>query len=1093
VATLILAAGGAAVGYGVTGTMFGLQMGWLAGSVLGSLFQPTQKAQGPRLDDLKISGTEYGQPITYVQAHPRVPGQIWWSSDKREIATTTTTGGKGGGGVETTTYIYEVDVLYGLTDNIIAGVTRIWMNGKLIWTNLSTATDASIAASASTDLWTRMTVYTGATSQLPDPTYETAVGTANAVAYRNRGSIFFQGLQLGSSGQFPQLTFEVQTSANSGVMLVAVSDAGTAFKKVWTSSTGETGSWTEVTVPLNAAWTEVVWGGPAASQQFVALSLASYITMVSPDGTTWTAGSATPLDPPFGSRSWRGLIWIDELQLWAMVNGGNECYVATSTDGKTWSLMGVRADSGVDSIEARYLAYHAGTWVIFGPSGTGWRYSTNSGASWAIGTGLGPGYYGIWSDYYSKFIATLVGGTLVKSSADGSTWTTIATLGHVLGGVAEDPTTTGRIYSGSGAGYLDYSDDGGTTWTQVDYGPGTTNFVGPTWTGAFWFGYQYGGTQCFISDTLTNTDWTTGEQVQPASNFNFVASSTLTTQTPVDENLDDVVSRLCIRAGLSAAQFDVTDLANATKQVRALAITQVSTTRSVLEMLAATYFFEATVSDKIYFRLRGGASQATITYENLGASLGDSSEVEPLAFKRSNELEVPAQIALTYSNVDDDYQLDTQFSDRLLTAMESVSSIQVPIGFTAAEAKAIVDTLIMDAARSVITTNVSLLGNNCRLEPTDVITATDADGSTFRIRLTKKVDNFPVLGFEAVLDHASVLTSSGTTSTDYTGSTVVNAPADTSMVLMDSPIFRDADNNQGHYVAMRGTTPGVPWAGGGLFKSNDDIAYSQVAVVAESAILGTTTTTLGNWTGARVFDEQNSVVVDVTSAGVLTSSTRDAVLNSNAVNAMMIGSEVIQFVTATMSAAGVYTLTRLLRGSRGTEWARTGHTTGEDCVLLQTTGLRRVEMDNTELGVSRYYKGVTLGRLLSSVASAEAFTNNAVGLTPFALFDLRASRDLTTGDITFTWQRRSRLSIRAIGALGISVPLGESVESYELDLYTNSAFTTVGRTLTAASATATYTSSQQATDVRSVQDPMYVKAYQLNGTVGRGYALQAIV
>ncbi|MCX7140523.1 MAG: hypothetical protein NT123_05350, partial [Proteobacteria bacterium] len=100
-------------------------------------------------------------------------------------------------------------MLIGLTDNPIMGVVRIWSNGTLLYTADASADSGSLAASVASNAWTRMTVYTGAAIQLPDPTYEAAVGTANACAYRGRGSVFIEGLKLGQSGQVPNLTFEV--------------------------------------------------------------------------------------------------------------------------------------------------------------------------------------------------------------------------------------------------------------------------------------------------------------------------------------------------------------------------------------------------------------------------------------------------------------------------------------------------------------------------------------------------------------------------------------------------------------------------------------------------------------------------------------------------------------------------------------------------------------------------------------------------------------------------------------------------------------------------------------------------------------------
>ncbi|MFH0934322.1 MAG: hypothetical protein V1879_03895 [Pseudomonadota bacterium] len=258
-------------------------------------------------------------------------------------------------------------------------------------------------------------------------------------------------------------------------------------------------------------------------------------------------------------------------------------------------------------------------------------------------------------------------------------------------------------------------------------------------------------------------------------------------------------------------------------------------------------------------------------------------------------------------------------------------------------------------------------------------------------------------------------------------------------------------------------------------------------MVLESAVFGTCTSTLGDWTGSRVFDEQNSVTVNV-GDGALASTTRDTVLNSLAVNAMLIGSEMIQFKTATLVSAGVYTLTGLLRGGRGTEWAMTGHAASERCVLLRDAGLRRIVLQNNELGLSRYYKGVTLGRALST-ATAKSFTDHAVGLKPFSPIFLRVGRD-ESNNITFTWQRRTRLSVRMIGALGISVPLGEDSESYEIDVYSSGTYTTVVRTIGATTTSAAYSADQQTADGLTPGNTVYAKAYQLSAVVGRGYPLQ---
>ncbi|HEY6018470.1 MAG TPA: hypothetical protein VIY48_00785, partial [Candidatus Paceibacterota bacterium] len=95
-------------------------------------------------------------------------------------------------------------------------------------------------------------------------------------------------------------------------------------------------------------------------------------------------------------------------------------------------------------------------------------------------------------------------------------------------------------------------------------------------------------------------------------------------------------------------------------------------------------------------------------------------------------------------------------------------------------------------------------------------------------------------------------------------------------------------------------------------------------------------------------------------------------------------------------------------------------------------------------------------------------------------------------DVTFTWQRRSRLNVRMIGPLGINVPLGETTESYELDVYSNGTYATKLRTLASSTPTVLYSANLQTADGLTPGNPVYVKVYQLSSVVGRGYPLTGV-
>jgi hypothetical protein len=1107
--------------------------------------------------DLKILGAEYGQAIPYLLGRAAIAGQMWWNTDRRPITTVTRSGGggKGGGGgppeTETTSVTYEMDCLIGLTDNMIAGVARIWANGKLIWGNNSEDSSAeTLAASASSTLWTRLTVYTGEDDQLPDPTYEAAVGVGNAPAYIGRGTVFIEGLQLGSSGAVPNLTFEVITRGDSGVVGAHYFDADINPLQDFTYD----GSRYVLSTNGNG-----VYIFDTETRTFEILSAESFSDVQSLSGVGWvysaelrtffvgalleTGNDKTILAISLDARTETGRMPF------ALVPGdpiggpaspiplgisGDELLVAlTGEFGSAFQFFSASTDEVVptgfptNTEHEPYLEYVFLQRPAFkAVDGTWWMRGGYDGTLSEIEAVLGVGngiLYRISDETdHGPFLITAFDGSdhswvydesrnciyfldnrrrylrkfdcATQTVSDITEFDLLQADDHYLGYFAppaDAPSTDSvqlvydsdedRIYgvwaaSGGAAKLLKIHPVTGAFESSFDLQP--ANLAISNWApfnGFTYFdGALWGGSQS-SSGTLG---------IDPVFGIVEIRIGIL----PECYTVAEVQAAVCERCGLSSSQYDVSGLTSITREVCSFPWSQVSPGREPTERLMSAYYYECTVSDKIYFRARGGAPVATLAYEELGAASEGSEPGNPLTLKLANDIELSAQIALTYPNLANDYQADTQYTDRLISATPgTVKAVQLALGFEPGEAKAVATSMLLDQVLALVTTQLNFLGYHCAIEPTDVVTATGADGSTYRLRIVRKRDSYPLISCDAVLDDASILTNLGITDLDYDSSTEVASPVSTVLEILDINILRDADDDPGFYLAVKGT--GTPYAGSSVWKSTNAIDYTRIETINESTVIGETTTAMGNWTGPRIVDELNSVTVDV-GAGTLSSTTRDLLLDTP-INAMWIGGEIVQFRTATLVSPGVYTLTGLLRGCRGTEFAMTGHIAGERAILLRTAGIRRHVLSNAEVGLSRHYKGVTLGRALSS-ATAEAFTGNAVGLKPFSVFDLRASRD-GSNDITFTWQRRSRLSVRTIGELGINVPLGEASEAYELDIIGPGSPTAVVRTISAATTTAGYTAAQQISDGITPGNPVTVRVYQISESVDRGYVYEATV
>lgn len=216
-AKLAVTVAGGMIG-GLIGGPLGAQIGMTLGGALGSsLFGPT--THGPRLDDLTITTSTYGNAIPEVYGTTRIAGNLIWSSGIKENKKKS--GGKGG--PKQVSYSYSASFAIAVCKGEIDDVLRIWADSKLIYGETPvSAVEASsggfgefIAAAFRTEGTNKKTkykfrVYKGDEDQLPDSLIEADVGVGRAPGYRGMAYIVFEDLPLEDFGnRIPSLTFEV--------------------------------------------------------------------------------------------------------------------------------------------------------------------------------------------------------------------------------------------------------------------------------------------------------------------------------------------------------------------------------------------------------------------------------------------------------------------------------------------------------------------------------------------------------------------------------------------------------------------------------------------------------------------------------------------------------------------------------------------------------------------------------------------------------------------------------------------------------------------------------------------------------------------
>jgi hypothetical protein len=403
-----------------------------------------------------------------------------------------------------------------------------------------------------------------------------------------RACIFVQGLQLGNSGQLPNLTFEVCTAVDTSPNIsreVAVANTTIQFADLFDTSAG---------IPAVLAMQPAVRVGVRAERRFYEFDI---------DGVL-TANDHAHIGRELSRRRWKQRRRAPEL-----------------SRRHPWRRGPVRAMNMGLALNAAPYHLMAG-WKTAGSVGIGFATSLTDG----IDQTRFLGQVALCSDGLHALIMTspttpTSGGSIIDRwhliSFDGTTVTNISE------GTIASPITINTFGFGNSTTYhfgcCILEDDLLHLWWAYGAGDGNVSMYKIEDDDVLRLRSKLESGQGLQQRSFTQPSiWAEEGYCVAFSRQSFQAFAR-SGSSPKVVPIEDAVAAICARAGLSASQYSTAELAATGKSVRALVSAQSHSGRVLLEQLQAAYFFEASLSDKLYFRPRAAAAVATIPFADLAA------------------------------------------------------------------------------------------------------------------------------------------------------------------------------------------------------------------------------------------------------------------------------------------------------------------------------------------------------------------------------------------------------------------------------------------------------------------------------------------
>ncbi len=517
--------------------------------------------------------------------------------------------------------------------------------------------------------------------------------------------------------------------------------------------------------------------------------------------------------------------------------------------------------------------------------------------------------------------------------------------------------------------------------------------------------------------------------------------------------------------------------------VQGFVVDHLMSAREALQPLELSSFFDSVESGgAITFRQRGQEpAVVTLTPDGL---VEPRPEQALLTVTRAQETDLPASAKVTYITASGSYDQAVAEARRLSGASGRVAEARLPLVIEPDRAGEIAETWLFEAWAARERAAFALPPSLLAVEPGDAMALVQPDGAHRLVRVTEVGDHgardIQALSLDPEVYNAPPSRGRAGWVPQLP---IVGQPF---VVFLDLPLLRDRDPARAGWVAAAQS----PWPGGiAVYDSPENAGYTLRASIAAPSVIGTTLDALAAAPIGR-FDHAARLRVSVGNATLASASLLQVLAGRNAAAVRTSGGwEVVQFREARLVGSGIYELSGLLRGQAGSDAVMEANLAPGATVVFLGSALARIDLDDGELGLPLSWRAGPGDRDIGDISfttTTHAF--GGVALRPLSPVRVRASRS-GGGDIAISWIRRTRIGGDSWD--GIDVPLGESREAYEIDVL--GAGGAVRRTLTAATASATYSATDQIADFGATQASVALRVYQVSAERGRGAPASAQV